>query len=249
MELIKIAKVAKLVTIVIEWGGKKDTVTLVELILKGGVAIWPLLFLSVLAGGTIIERIWFWWQVLLKQDQILDSIMDAALKKWEVVEEVARKYRKHPIGNFLYAPLRLSQPDPELFHLALETAADDELSMMRRGDKVLEGAIALAPLLGLLGTVLGLISALSSIKIGDLGNSSTAGVTLGISEALISTAVGLIVAIISLTFYRLFQAFWSNEVRIFRKAGSELEMIYRQRWMQVEAEEYSINSNQKKSEN
>ncbi|MBR8828979.1 MAG: MotA/TolQ/ExbB proton channel family protein [Gomphosphaeria aponina SAG 52.96 = DSM 107014] len=217
--------------------------TLGELIEKGGVTIWPLLFLSILAGGTIIERVWFWWQVLLKQEQILDSIMDAALRNWEVVAEIAQKYSNHPSGNFLYAPLKLSHPDPELFHLALEAAADDELSMMRRGDKVLEGAIALAPLLGLLGTVLGLISSLSSIQIGDLGNSSTAGVSLGISEALISTAIGLIIAIISLAFYRLFQAFFSNQVRVFRQAGSELEMLYRQRWQQTENEEYNINSN------
>ncbi|NES87061.1 MAG: MotA/TolQ/ExbB proton channel family protein, partial [Moorea sp. SIO2B7] len=97
-------------------------------------------------------------------------------------------------------------------------------------DKVLEAVIALSPLLGLLGTVLGLISSLRSIQISDLGTASTTGVTLGIGESLISTAVGLVVAIISLAFYRLFQAFWFNRVRVFRKAGSQLEVIYRQRW-------------------
>jgi biopolymer transport protein ExbB len=108
---------------------------------------------------------------------------------------------------------------------------------MRKGDKLLEAVIALSPLLGLFGTVWGLIVALRDIKISDLGTSSTAGVTLGIGQALISTATGLIVAITSLAFYRLFQSLWSNRVRIFRKAGSELELIYRQRWMEDEEQE------------
>jgi len=124
----------------------------------------------------------------------------------------------------------LDNPDPEVFHLALETGADDELSQMRKGDKILEGVIALSPLLGLLGTVLGLIRSLGSISLSDLGTASTTGVTLGIGESLISTAVGLVVAIIAVVFYRLFQAFWANQVRIFRKAGSDLELIYRQKW-------------------
>lgn len=207
---------------------------LAELMDKGGLAMWPLLFLSILALGTIIERLWFWAGVLLKEGQILDSIMEAAVQNWRMVEEIAKRYRNHPLGNYLYAPLRLSHPEPEVFHLALEAAADDELALMRRGDKVLEAVIALSPLLGLLGTVLGLIRSLSSIQISDLGTSSTTGVTLGIGESLISTAAGLIVAIISLAFYRLFQAFWFNQVRVFRKTGSRLEVIYRQKWMEGE---------------
>lgn len=204
-------------------------VTFTELIEKGGVAIWPLLFLSILALGTIIERLWFWARVLFREEQILNNIMDVAMTNWQKAEEVASRYRHHPLGRFLYYPLQLDNPDPDVFHLALETAADEELALMRKGDKILEGVIALAPLLGLLGTVLGLIRSLGSISISDLGTASTSGVTLGIGESLISTAVGLIVAIISVAFYRLFQAFWFNQVRIFRKAGSDLEVIYRQR--------------------
>ncbi len=209
-----------------------------EIMQKGGVAMWPLLFLSVLSLSTIIERLWFWTRFMLKEGQILNRIMDAAARSWDLAPKVAREHSNHPIGHYLYAPLRLPNPDPEVFHLALESAADDELALMRRGDKILEAIIALSPLLGLLGTVLGLIYSLSDIQISDLGTQSTAGVTLGISEALISTATGLIVAIVSLAFYRLFQAFWFNQVRVFRKAGSELEVLYRQRWMETEDTHY-----------
>jgi biopolymer transport protein ExbB len=146
---------------------------------------------------------------------------------------MARRTLKQPIGRFLYAALLLHNPEPEVFKLALEAAADDELASMRKGDKLLEGVIALAPMLGLLGTVLGLIGSLSSIRLGDLGTSSTAGVTVGIGEALISTAVGLVVAIFTLVFYRLFQSLLFNQMKVFRKAGNELELLYRQYWQQV----------------
>ncbi|MBD2652826.1 MotA/TolQ/ExbB proton channel family protein [Synechocystis sp. FACHB-383] len=206
----------------------------IELIQKGGVAMWPLILLSVLSVSTIIERLWFWGQILLKSSQTASRILDTAARDWDTAIRVAQDNRRFPIAKYLLAPLRLPHPDPEVFHLALESAADDQLALMRRGDKILEAIIALAPLLGLLGTVLGLIQSLSSIQISDLGTASTAGVTLGIGESLISTATGLIVAIVSLAFYRLFQGLWFNQMRVFRKAGSELEVLYRQRWFEEE---------------
>ncbi|MDJ0903182.1 MAG: MotA/TolQ/ExbB proton channel family protein [Xenococcus sp. MO_188.B8] len=208
--------------------------TLEEIIVKGGVSIWPLLFLSVLSIATILERLWFWSRVLLQEKTILERVAEAAQLNWSLVTKIAREYRKHPLGNFIYSPLQLDDPDPEVFHLALEAAADEELAKMRKGEKVLEVIVALSPLLGLFGTVLGLIQALSSIKVSDLGGSSASGVSAGIGESLISTAVGLLIAIITLSFYRLFQALWAKRVRIFRKIGSQLEVMYRQKWFEEE---------------
>lgn len=205
-----------------------------DIIREGGPAMWPLLVLSILAGGTILERIWFWASILFKEKAVVNRVLDAATSNWQMAREIAWEARRMPIGRYLSAPLRLANPDPEVFRLALEGAADDELALMKRGDKLLEAIIALAPLLGLLGTVLGLIHSLKDINPGDLGTKSTAGVTLGISAALISTATGMVIAIVSLAFYRLFQGFWYNQVRIFRKAGSELELLYRQALLQDE---------------
>jgi biopolymer transport protein ExbB len=207
-----------------------------EIIRKGGAAMWPLLVLSILAMGTILERLWFWASVLLKERNTVNRVLDAATSNWPVAREIALEARRQPIGRYLYAPLRLVNPDPEVFRLALEASADDELASMRQGDKLLEAVIALAPLLGLLGTVLGLINSLGKISLSELGTASAAAskATEGIGEALIATATGLIIAITSLAFYRLFQALWYNQVKIFRKAGSELELLYRQAWMQGE---------------
>ncbi len=202
-----------------------------EVFQRSWAVIVPLLFLSVLSLSVIIERLWFWSSVLTKEQEIVNRVLDSARRDWSTAAEIARQAYEQPIGRFLYSPLQLKDPDPDLFRLALEAAADDELASMRRGDKVLEAVIALAPLLGLLGTVFGLIVSLGSIRLGDIGTASTAGVTNGIGEALVATAIGLVVAIISLAFYRLFQGFLFNQIKVFRKAGNELELLYRQRWL------------------
>ncbi|NET30144.1 MAG: MotA/TolQ/ExbB proton channel family protein [Okeania sp. SIO1I7] len=217
--------------------------TFEELIQKGGPAMWPLLVLSILSLSTIIDRLWFWTNLLIKEKQTVSRVLEAARRDWSIATEMARRTLKQPIGRFLYAPLRLQNPEPEVFKLALEASADDELASMRKGDKLLEGVIALAPMLGLLGTVLGLIGSLGSIRLGDLGTSSTAGVTVGIGEALISTAAGLVVAIVSLVFYRLFQSLLFNQMKVFRKSGNELELLYRQYWQQTSLNQYNSPDN------
>jgi biopolymer transport protein ExbB len=207
-----------------------------EIFQKGGVTMLPLLLLSILALSVIIERLWFWSSVLTKEREVVNRVLDAARRDWFAAGEIARLAYEQPIGRFLYSPLQMKDPDPELFRLALEATAEDELAAMRRGDKILEAVIALAPLLGLLGTVIGLIISLRSIRIGDIGTASTAGVTTGIGEALISTASGLVVAILSLVFYRLFQGFLFYQAKIFRKAGNDLELLYRQHWATTEGQ-------------
>ncbi|MBD2355653.1 MotA/TolQ/ExbB proton channel family protein [Tolypothrix sp. FACHB-123] len=201
---------------------------ILDLFYKGGPAMWPLLALSILALSVIFERLWFWLRILTQEKEIVERVLDAASENWQAAADIARQATNQPIGRFLYAPLRLVKNDAESFRLALEATAEDEIAGMRRGEKLLEAVIALAPLLGLLGTVLGLIQSLRAIRIGDLGTESTAGVTTGIGESLISTAAGLIVAIVALVFYRLFQSFIVNQVKVFRKAGNDMELLYRQ---------------------
>ncbi|MBD0303902.1 MAG: MotA/TolQ/ExbB proton channel family protein, partial [Tolypothrix sp. T3-bin4] len=119
-----------------------ETVDIVDIIERGGVAMWPLLVLSILALGTIFERIWFWASLLFKERETVNRVLDAATSNMQVAREIALEARRQPIGRYLFAPLRLANPDPEVFRLALESAADDELASMRRGDKLLEAVIA-----------------------------------------------------------------------------------------------------------
>jgi biopolymer transport protein ExbB len=209
-----------------------------ELFEKGGPTMWPLFGLSILSLATILERLWFWFKTLRKEEELVERVLEAgANDEWDGAAQIAKQERnRKPIGRFLYAPLKRTNPDPETFKLALEASAEDELATMRKGDKTLESIIALSPLLGLLGTVLGLIRSLSGLKLGDLGTSAGTNVTLGISESLISTATGMVVAIFSLGFYRLFQGLIAGQVKLFRSAGNQLELLYREHWLNVKGQ-------------
>lgn len=206
-----------------------------DLFKAGGPVMLPLMALSVMALTVIAERSWFWVTLLLNEKQTVSQILIAAHQDFTTAAQIAQLAQHTPIGRFLSAPLSLirpeKNPDPELFRLALESNADTELANMLRGDKILEAVISLAPLLGLLGTVIGLILSFNNLKVGDIASNARSGsITQGIGEALISTATGLVVAISALAFHRLFLALHSEQVKLFYKAGNDLELMYRQRW-------------------
>ncbi|MGB7443586.1 MAG: MotA/TolQ/ExbB proton channel family protein, partial [Coleofasciculaceae cyanobacterium] len=126
---------------------------------------------------------------------------------------------------------KLKRPTPETFRLAMEAAGDKEFIQMRKGDKLLETIIAVAPLLGLLGTVTGLIATFGNLNIGGSGSAADASkAAAGIGEALLTTAAGMIVAIIALLIFRTFVTFQSRQIDYFAEVGNELELIYRQVW-------------------
>jgi len=202
-----------------------------ELIKAGGPVMYPLIALSVFAFAGIMDRVIFWFGILRLEQKTAENILAIARQNLEVAAEVAKDARKHPVGRFLYAPLSLQEPDPELFRLALESTADEELAGMMKGEKLLEAAITLAPLLGLLGTITGLIVSFGSLKIGDIAaNTKSGSITQGIAEALITTATGLIIALFTTAFHRLFLAFQDQQAKLFMKFGNQLELIYRQHW-------------------
>ena len=130
---------------------------------KGGPLMVPLVALSVFVLGRALERAWFWYRLLRQENKIVHDVLEAAYADLDRAREIARRSDSLPIGRFLLAPLRLTFPTPESFRLALETAGDREFIEMRRGDKLFESAIGIAPLLGLLGTVTGLIATFNNL--------------------------------------------------------------------------------------
>ncbi len=213
-----------------------------DLFNKGGVTMWPLLLLSILTVTVIFERSRFWFNVLNKEKEIVNRILDATRRDWGMATEIARQAYDQPVGRFLLQALQLPSPDPDLFRLALESSADDEIAGMRRGDKILEAVIAMAPLLGLLGTVLGLIRTLGAITFTALGTEAGKDAAGGIGESLISTAAGIIVALFALSFYRIFQGLVFNQAKVFRRAGNEVELLYRQKWQYEKNDDRNVPS-------
>jgi len=198
----------------------------------GGVVMWPLLGFSILATTLILERGLFWLQIYQQQDRFIAQV----LKLYSTQPQEAIAYLKQkaqlPIARIFLAALTLDQGSPEDFRLALESAAQSEMPLLKRFSTVFDTIVGVAPLLGLLGTILGLMSAFSSLRIGDAGSESTTEVTAGIGTALISTATGLVVAIATLLFANLFLGLYKRQRAAIEAYSGKLELIYRQYYRQ-----------------
>lgn len=196
----------------------------------GGVVMYPLLGLSILAVALILERILFWLQLVRRQDKVVREGLSLYRRSVKSAIQKLEQNSDLPIARIFLAALELDQATPEEFRLALETAAQAELPLLKRFNTVFETVISVSPLLGLLGTILGLITSFSSLRLGDLGNTVSANVSAGIGEALISTASGLVVAIFTLLFANTFRGLYQRQIALIQEYGGQLELIHRRRY-------------------
>ena len=202
-----------------------------DLFTAGGVVILPLLLFSVVALMLIIERVVFWFKINSRQKRAIQQAL-IFYSRDNVVGaiDILRKNADLPIVRMFITALELEEPTPEEFRLALESQAQSEIPGLKRFQMIFDTIIALSPLLGLLGTVLGLITSFSALNLGNIGASQASNVTGGISEALVSTATGLIVAIITLAFANMFRGFYQRQIALIQEYGGELELLYRRRY-------------------
>lgn len=193
-------------------------------LVAGGITIIPLLVCSFLVIGLGIERSIFWWQIKRQQKPLVKRMLQIHLDNPENAKKFSEEQSNSPIARIFLAALSLPNASPTEFALALDAAAQAELPNLKRYNNIFEIIVGLAPLLGLLGTVTGLITSFSSLKIGDVGGSKALDVSGGISEALISTAVGLIVAVIALLVANTFRSFYVGQVAFLDQACTQLEL-------------------------
>lgn len=207
--------------------------TVFDFLAKGGPVMVPIVGASVFTVACALERATFWTDLLKREGKIVGEVLDAARFDLNRAAAIASRSTDLPIGRFLLAPLSTKSTSPETFRLALESAGDKEFVKMRKGDKLLETVVAVAPLLGLLGTVTGLINTFENLNIG--GGQGGVGATeaaSGIGEALITTAAGMVVAIFALLVLRIMVTLQAQQMDYFSEAGNELELIYRQYWLE-----------------
>ncbi len=192
----------------------------------GGIVMWPLLIFSIVAIALIIERFVFWFRINRRQRRVMQDILRTYQHSPLEVFPKLKQNADLPVARVCLEALAIEGASPKQFHLALMSGMQAELPRLRRFSTVFGTIISVAPLLGLLGTILGLINSFASLNIGDIGGSNTAGVTGGISEALISTAAGLVVAIFTLLFANLFRGLYKRQVAMIQEYGGQLEILY-----------------------
>jgi biopolymer transport protein ExbB len=198
---------------------------------SGGLVMLPLLGFSILAVTLIVERVRFWAKVVKRTDRFVREFLTQYRRNQPNAFKLLERNKDLPMARIFSAALELDNPNPEEFRLALESAAQAEIPILKRFNTIFDTIVNLSPLLGLLGTVLGLIRSFSSMNVknaADLAGGS-GGVTGGISEALISTASGLVVAIFTLFFANAFRGFYQRQLALIQEYGGQLELLQRRR--------------------
>jgi len=167
----------------------------VSTLAKGGPVMIPLVVCSVLSLAVVLERAAFWWRARGVGDSER-ALELAAAGKWVDAIECARASRA-PQARVLAAGLEHREAGATL---AMEAAARSEVARMRRALPVLDTIITLSPLLGLLGTVTGMMGSFHVLASRE-GLGQPNAITGGVAEALIATATGLAIAIVTLVGY------------------------------------------------
>jgi biopolymer transport protein ExbB len=173
----------------------------VEFFLKGGPVMWPILACALVAVAVVGERTFWWWRERRRREpQKLEQLL-AALENSNI-ESALRiaDGSADPVVRMVHRGLTHVHTS---LQGALQLAAGVELKRAGRFLTVMDTLVTLAPLLGLLGTVTGLMRAFLSVGSAEL---SVVAVTGGIGEALIATACGLGIAIFSLIPFNFFTA-------------------------------------------
>jgi len=194
--------------------------------------MWPLLFLSITSLACIFERVTYWKQsIFIKENQL-----KRAVEKLSTIDSINQLNNPRdnliPLEKVLVDALKIidqSHLDASRdfdIKLALEISIQSIQSDFGKFSNLFSTVITISPLLGLLGTVLGLINSFSFIKLGQSGVNAQE-VTGGISEALISTATGLIIAIITLIFSNYFNSLWRKQNSILNQYCGRFEMLYK----------------------
>ena len=176
---------------------------LFSMFLKGGIIMWPILLCSVLGLAVIVDR----YVVLRKARINIPAFMvriRGLLKKRDIAGAINYCIEeKSPVANIIRKGLKKYKLGHERIKESIENAGTQEVVKLEKGLSVLATVAGVAPLLGFLGTVTGMISAFMRIE--DLaGAANPSDLAGGIWEALVTTAFGLMVGIPALAFYNYF---------------------------------------------
>lgn len=195
--------------------------TFMELFAHGGIIMWPILIVSFLGVTVAIERVIFLWRESANREPEVIEKMLEHVEQNDVDSAIAlgQKSKDYLARILTYA---LTHRDQSLSN-AFIRASNQELQRFQQGVAVLDTVITAAPLLGLLGTVTGMMRTFGSMT-GDI--SSAAGqITGGVAEALIATACGLFIAIMGLLPFNILNARAEQSKHEISDVQNALELI------------------------
>ncbi len=189
--------------------------------------MWPLLILSIITLACIFERLIFWINLRQKnhplKNYILENFEDE--KNYKIFIQKLKSKEQNPYSKLTIDVLNFEITNLQEFNKLIESFLSNVDNKLNKYGNIFGLTINISPLLGLLGTVLGLMNSFTFIDIGNVGTNAQE-VTGGISEALVSTAYGLMVAIFTIVFLSYFNSCRNNEMFLIEEFSYKLRAIY-----------------------
>ena len=194
---------------------------MLQIFFKGGPVMWPLLLTSIIAITVVLERLFFVFsEKARRNEEAVDAIFTSA-ESGDFEKAIREGQRSSDfVAKVLTYALEHREPSPAN---AIIRGANRELKRYNRGLSVLDTVVTLAPLLGLLGTVTGMIRAFSLLGNQELG--APTAITGGIAEALIATAFGLMIAIVALIPFNFLNSTMEQARHEIEDAASRLDSV------------------------
>ena len=193
-----------------------------NLFISGGPVMYPLLLCSFLVLFVVVERILYWTTIDMSRDRkLLDDVLELCRQgEWEKIRQKVSDTKDYIItilvAGIVHKEFSMGK--------AMEAAATDQVKRMQRFMGVLDTMITVAPLLGIFGTVIGIINSFEML--GTAGIEDPKAVTAGIAQALITTATGLGIAIFSVFPFNYFNSRVEKAVHTIEKYATSLEIVY-----------------------
>lgn len=185
--------------------------------------MWPLLLCSLTALTVVIERALFWRKLGKNRDRtLMDEILSLSENgKWEDVRKKSNQSKDHVIRILVVGILHRDYDMGK----AMEAEAESIVQRMQGSMTVLDTLITIAPLLGIFGTVIGIINSFEMLAIETIADPKL--VTAGIAQALLTTATGLGIAIVVVIPYNYFNSRIAKAVHTMEKYATSLEVVYK----------------------
>ena len=191
--------------------------------------MYPLLACSVIAVSVVIDRVIFWMkQSLQRKPLLVDEVIELYSRRdWDAIRQQTAGSKDFVVNVLVSGILHRKYSMVK----AMESAAAEEIKRMRRFMGVLDTMITVAPLLGIFGTVIGIISSFEIL--GSAGIEHPQAVTAGIAQALITTAAGLGIAILSVFPYNYFNSRVENAAQTIERYATSLELVSERQLLKI----------------
>jgi|TARA_Y100000816_G_C26086266_1_gene573273 biopolymer transport protein ExbB len=172
------------------------------IILSGGIIIWPIILLSIISLAIVLEKLWNLARDIIIPRNLTENLISLVSDDSLSEKKIKKMSNDSVLGNIFAHLIREKNKDKASLRLKAEEVGRFEVNRLEQYLSLLGTIATVSPILGLLGTVMGMINIFSNLLESNLGSvSPLAG---GIAEALVTTAAGLFVAIPTLIFYRHF---------------------------------------------